>query len=258
MSNLLCEIWENRSLIILLATNDIKLRYRNSVLGFLWTFLEPLLILSILYLVFTNIIKSQVENYALFLLLSLILWYLFSRSTTMGLSSLIDKSNIIQKISIKHEFIVVSSAITAFLMMIFEFSVFGAFLILFQFFPSTTAFLLPLLVIDLFFLSLGFSLILAPLNVKFRDFRFIWGVVLQAGFFVTPIIYTLDILPSNIQRILEINPLVPIFTSAQNAVLYDILPSTFTLLQIFFTTITIFLIGYFVFKKLDKNLIEEL
>lgn len=77
MANLLSDLWEKRSLIMLLAVNDIKLRYRNSVLGFLWTFLEPLLILSILYLVFTNIIKSQVENYPLFLLLNLILWYFF-------------------------------------------------------------------------------------------------------------------------------------------------------------------------------------
>lgn len=145
-----------------------------------------------------------------------------------------------------------------FLMMIFEFLIFGAFLIVFQFIPSTTAFLLPLLVIDLFFLSLGFSLILAPLNVKFRDFRFIWGVVLQAVFFVTPIIYTLDILPDNIQRVLELNPLVSIFSSAQNAVLYDVLPSMMILFQMFITTVILLFIGCFVFKKLDKNLIEDL
>src|SRR5690242_15276041 len=98
MTKLLDEIWERRSLIALLAFNDVRIRYRNSALGFLWSFLEPLLMLGVLYFVFTNIFKNSMENYPLYLLLSLIIWYMFSRATAMGQTSLLDKSSIIQKV----------------------------------------------------------------------------------------------------------------------------------------------------------------
>jgi len=93
-------IWEKRSLIFLLSFTDVKLRYRNSFLGFFWSFLEPLLMLAVLYFVFSNIFKSNIENYPLFLLLGLIIWYMFSRATTMGMTSLTDKSNIIKQITL--------------------------------------------------------------------------------------------------------------------------------------------------------------
>lgn len=256
--NLLRELWQRRSLIILFAFNDVKLRYRNSVLGFLWSFLEPLLMLAVLYYVFTNIIKSGIENYALYLLLGLIIWYMFSRATTMGLSSLIDRSGIISKVYFRREIVVISSCLTAFIMMGLEFTAFAFFAVAFQFIPPLTITLLPLLLIDLFVLSLGVSLLLSILTVYFRDIRFIWQILLQAGFFITPIIYKLNMFDENIQKILRINPLVPILDTAHNLVLYNTLPTLNVALYIMGSTTAIFMIGYVVFKTKSKRLIEEL
>lgn len=258
MSNLLAEIWQRRSLVILFAFNDVKLRYRNSVLGFLWTFLEPLLMLSVLYFVFTNIIKSDIENYPLYLLLGLIIWYMFSRATTMGLSSLLDRSSIIQKVYFRREIIVVSSCLTAFIMMSFEFAAFAVFAVVLQFIPPLTAILLPFLLIDLFILSLGISLLLSVLNVYFRDIRFIWQVLLQAGFFLSPIIYRLDMFPDNIKKVLELNPMVPILDSAHNLVLYGSLPTINSGIYIIGSAIILFVVGLVVFKIKSKRLVEEL
>ena len=258
MSNLLTEIWQRRSLVILFALNDVKLRYRNSVLGFLWTFLEPLLMLSVLYFVFTNIIKSDIENYPLYLLLGLIVWYMFSRATTMGLSSLLDRSSIIQKVYFRREIVVVSSCLTALIMMTFEFAAFMVFAVVLQFIPPLTAILLPFLLIDLFILSLGISLLLSVLNVYFRDIRFIWQVLLQAGFFLSPIIYKLDMFPENIRKILEINPLVPILDVTHNLVLYGSLPTINSAGYIIGCTVILFVIGLVVFKIKSKRLVEEL
>ena len=94
MVNLISELWENRNIIFLLSITDVKLKYKNSVLGFIWSFLEPLLMLGILYFVFSNIFKNNIENYPIYLLLGLIIWYMFSRGTTMGSSSLISKCGI--------------------------------------------------------------------------------------------------------------------------------------------------------------------
>lgn len=256
--NILKEIWKRRSLIILLAFNDIKLRYRNSFLGFLWSFLEPLLMLTVLYYVFTNIIKSGIEDYALYLLLGLIIWYMFQRATSMSLSSLIDRAGIISKVYFRREIIIISSCLTAFIMMIFEFAAFGVFLIIFHFLPPFTIILLPLLLVDLFVLSLGISLFLSVLNVYFRDIKFIWQILLQAGFFLTPIIYKLDMFGENVQNVLRINPLVPILDTAHNITLYDKLPTMNTIIYIIGSTVIIFVIGYIVFRIKDKRLIEEL
>jgi len=257
-SNLLKELWDRRSLVILFSFNDVKLRYKNSVLGFLWTFLEPLLMLTVLYFVFTNIIKSDIENYALYLLLGLIIWYMFSRSTSMGLTSLVDKANIIQKVYFRREIVVISSTLTSFIMMSFEFAAFGFFLGVFQFVPPLTAILLPLLLIDLFVLSLGLSLLLSVLYVKFRDISFIWQVVLQAGFFLSPIIYRLDLFPQNIREILQLNPLVPILDIAHNIVLYNILPTPIATIYVIASTGIIFLVGYLVFRHYSKKIVEAL
>ncbi|MDE2589075.1 MAG: ABC transporter permease [Patescibacteria group bacterium] len=256
--NLLKQVWEKRSLIILFAINDVKLRYRKSILGFLWSFLEPLLMLSVLYFVFTNIIKSNIENYPLYLLLGLIIWYMFQRSTTMGQSSLLDRAGIIQKIYFRKEIVVISSCLTAFIMMTFEFAALSVFMIAFHFVPTLTISLLPFLLIDLFILCLGISFFLSVLTVYFRDIRFIWQILLQAGFFITPIIYRLNMFPDSVRNILQLNPLVPILDTAHGLVLNNELPTLTETLYILSSTIIILIIGYLIFKTKSKHLVEEL
>ena len=255
--NLLREIWQRRSLITLFAINDVKLRYRNSVLGFIWTFLEPLLMLTVLYLVFTNLIKNSIQDYPLYLLLGLIIWYMFTRATSAGLSSLIDKAPIIQKIHFRKEIVVISSCLSAFIMMVFEFGAFVVFLVAFKFVPPLTITLLPLVLIDLFILVLGISFLLSVLNVYFRDIKFIWQVLLQAGFFLSPIIYTLDMFPENIRTLLKLNPLVSLLDATHNLVLYNMLPNANSIFYLVGVTITIFVIGYLVFRKKERMILEE-
>lgn len=258
VNEFIAELWDRRSQIILFALNDVRLRYKNSVLGFIWTFLEPLLMLTVLYLVFTNIFKGEILHYPLYILLSLIIWYMFTRATTLGISSLVDKSGIITKIYFRREIVVISSNLTAFIMMTVEFAVLPIFLIVFQFLPPLTGLLLPLLLVDLFFLTLGISFLLSILNARFRDVQLIWQVVVTAGFFLSPIIYSLDMFPENVRRILELNPMAVILTVAQDLVLYDTLPTVNSIIYIVSVTFTIFIIGLFVFRKKVDKVVEEL
>ena len=256
--NFLSDIWKRRSLIILLAINDVKLRYRNSALGFVWTFLEPLLMLVVLYYVFSNVIRSNIEDYPLFLLLGLIIWYMFQRATSMGSTSLIDRSGILGKIYFRREIVVISSCLTAFIMMVFEFVAFAIFVVAFRFTPPTTILLLPILLVDLFILSLGVALVLSVLTVTFRDIKFIWQILLQAGFFITPIIYKLDMFPDYIRSVLQLDPIVPILDTAHGLVLYGTLPTIRETAYIIGSTAVILVIGYIVFRLKDKKLVEEL
>ena len=143
-------------------------------------------------------------------------------------------------------------------MMCFEFIAFAFFVVIFHFVPPVTIALLPLLLVDLFVLSFGVSLILSPLTVYFRDIKFIWQIALQAGFFLTPIFYTLGIYPENIRNILEINPLVPILDTSRGLVLYGTLPTALETSYMIISTAVIFIVGYLVFRLKDKRLVEEI
>lgn len=252
------QIWQKKSLIFNFAISDLKIRYRNSVLGFFWTFLEPLLMLSVLYIIFTNLFNTKIEHFPLYLLLGIILWSMFARGTQTGLNSILSRSSILNQIYIPREIPPISSALTSLFMLCFEFMAFAIFLIAFKFIPPVTIIFLPLIVFLEFILILGISLPLSVLNIRYRDIQFIWGVILQVGFFLTPIFYKLDILPDNIQKILFFSPMVRIVDIAHDITLYNVFPSTESILAAVGIVFSIFLIGYAVFKKLEPKIIEEL
>lgn len=258
MPNFFADLWSQRSLLSLITINDVKVRYKNSVLGFFWTFLEPILMLAVLYFVFTTIMRSEIENYPVYLFIGLIIWYMFSRATTMGLSSLVAKADILQKIYFRREIVVIAASLTSFIMMGFEFGAFGFYLGILQYVPPPTALLLPLVVVDLLILCIGISFILSILNVYFRDIQFVWQVVLQAGFFLSPILYSLEMFPESVRAILQINPLVSILDSAHVLVLDNKLPPTNTVLYMVVSTGVIFVVGYCVFRYKSRRVVEAL
>ena len=110
----------------------------------------------------------------------------------------------------------------------------------------------------IFLLTLGMSFALSSLNVFYRDLRSIWSVVLTAGFFATPIIYSLDMLSDEIRSYLSLNPIVPILETARGATIYDSWPSSFEMTYLLIITAIVFFVGYAIFKKLDKRIVEEL
>lgn len=219
-------IWSRRSLIRTFALNDLKKRYRNSALGFLWSILEPLLLLSVLVIVFTNLFKpNAIPHFPLYILLNLTLWQFFTRGTNMGVSSILNRTRVVSKIYFPREILPISSTITSFLMLLFEFLIFLAFVLAFKFVPPLTIGLLPLPVALEFMLVLGISLALSALNVYYRDIQYIWGVVSYAGFFLSPVFYNLSMFPAGIQSLILLNPMAQILEIAHNATLYGTLPT---------------------------------
>ena len=128
----------------------------------------------------------------------------------------------------------------------------------FQVFPTVTLVMLPPMLILIFLITLGMSFALSALNVYYRDLRSIWGVITMAGFFATPIFYTLEILPDDIRSIISLNPIVPILEISRGATIYNYWPSNYEISYLLTITLVILVIGYAVFKKLDKKLVEEL
>lgn len=252
------EIWNRRSLILTFAINDLRDRYRGSVLGFIWTFLEPLLILSVLYFVFTNVFKSGIENYAVFLLLGITMWNFFARGTSMGMNSFISKTGIINKTYLPREILPLSSTITSLFMAIFEFGILFVFFIAFNFIPPQTILLLPFLVMLEFVLVLGIAYSLSVLSVRYRDVQYIWGVIITAGFFAVPIFYSFDILPENIKQILLLNPMAHIIEISHDVVLNGVLPEISGVIYTITISFSLLIIGGIIFKFLNYKVIEDL
>ena len=254
--NSLKEVWHIRSLIFIFSIYDLKMKYRNSVLGYFWSILEPLFIFSVLYVVFTHVFQSQIEYYPLYLFLGIILWGMFSRITNLSLTSLLSKGNIITKIYLPKEIFPLSTSITSLLITCFEFIAFTGFLIFFNFLPPSSAILFPFVIIPLFIFSLGLSFPLSVLNVYFRDVSYIWSVIIHAGFFAMPIIYSYDILPDNLANFLSFIPISKIILMSHDIVLYGIQPSISDWLYVYGISFTFLIGSYIIFKKLERRLIE--
>ena len=252
------DILEYKHIIRSFAIYDLKSRYRNSVLGFAWTIVEPLLMLTILFLVFTHIMKFEIENYPLYLLLGIILWNNFSRGTTMGMNSILNRGTILKNVYLPKEVLPISSIITSFIMLIFEFMIFGIFLIIFNFNPGLTSlYLIPICGL-LLLLGLGISFPLSVLRVKFKDLEYIWTIIIHAGFFVSPIIYRLDMFPDDVQKILLINPVAQILNMSYLVTLERTIPKTADIMYTVLVILSIIGIGYLIFYHKQKNIVEEL
>ncbi len=196
-ANHIHELYRYRDLILRLAWSDFKLRYKSSALGFFWSLLEPLLMLVVLYVVFSNLMRVQVEHYQLFLLLGIILWNFIDRGTSMSIWGIVGKPSLVQKVYFPRDILVISTCITALMMTALEFVVFIIFMVIFRVLPEMTVAYFPILFILEFFIILGLSMALSALNVYFRDVQFIWRLIVQVGFFGTPILYPITIFPEN-------------------------------------------------------------
>lgn len=252
------ELYHYRNLIWILAWVDFKQRYKNSVLGYFWSLLEPLLMLGILYVVFSNLMKVQVQYYQLFLLQGIIMWSFFSRATTASLIAIVMKPHLVQKVYFPRDILVISGCITALLMSIFESIVFVLFMLVIRIPFSVDIVYIPLIVLLFFCIVLGTSLALAALNVYYRDIQYIWALILQAGFFATPIIYPLTVFPEPLFRIVSYNPLAQIIYLARDVTIYAKAPNLASLSYAIAIAFIALGIGYWIFMRLEPRFAEEL
>lgn len=251
-------MWQKKGVIFSFAISDIKIRYKNSVLGIVWSFVEPLLLLGVLFFVFSTMFKFEIPNFPIYLLLGIVTWNFFKNGTNFALYSLTNRSTLLTQIYFPRSIPSISSCISASIILIFELIVLGIFMVVLGFFPPITIIFLPLILLLEFILILGIALPLSVLNVKLKDVEFIWGVIITAGFFLTPIFYQFDMLPESIQNVLQFSPMVQILTMAHHVTLYGTLPSLNSILYAIFSTSIIVAIGYGIFRKLQARIVEEI
>lgn len=212
---------ENRALLSELVRTDFKLRYQGSVLGYAWSLLRPLLLFLILYVVFVKFLKlgSNIPHFPVYLLLGIVLWQFFADMTTQSLGSIVERGELIRKIKIPRWMIVFSSSISAVINLMLNMIVIAFFMVMNQVPLQTTIIWLPLILLEVYLFALGLSLILSAAFVKFRDVGYIWEVLLQAGFYMTPILYPITLITNiELQKLILLNPMAQSIQDARYAV----------------------------------------
>lgn len=221
MSSPKVEINANRnywSMVRELAITDFKLKYQGSVFGYLWSLMKPLAIFGVLYLVFTEFVKfpSKVEHLPVYLLLGIVLWNYFAESTSNAMRSIVDKGDLIRKVYFPRIVILLAGSISALITLVLNMSIIVIFMLVARIFPSPLEIVGFLVVLfELYLLTLGVSLFLAALFVKYRDFAYIWEVVLQLMFYASAIIFDLSIVPQKFTALLVLSPVTQIIQDAR-------------------------------------------
>ena len=212
---------KNRALLSELVKTDFKLRYQGSMVGYLWSLLRPLFMFMILYVVFTKVfpLGKGIPHYPVYLFMGIILWNFFTEITSQGLGSIVGRGDLIRKISIPRWLIIFSTSLNAVINLGLNLIVLAVFMWMNNVVPMASLAWLPLIILEIYLLSLGLAFFLSAAFVKFRDIQFIWEVLVQAGFYVTPILYPLTQIKNVVyHKLIFMNPLAQAIQDARHAI----------------------------------------
>jgi ABC-type polysaccharide/polyol phosphate export permease len=253
-------VFSKKNLRILkeIAISDFKVRYQNSILGYFWTLIKPLLLFAVLYVVFSIFMRFPVENYQLYLLLGVIIWNFFAEATSIALRSFETKQALITKVYFPRIIIVVASTLTSFLTFLLNMIVFFVFLALSDINFGLHFFFFIVYVIELYLIILSVSLILSVLYVKFRDISHIWDVLLQIGFWLTPIIYPVSMIPSEYHRLIYLSPMARIIEYSRAVFIQNHIPSPALNLILLLMVTLLVLFGIIIFQSFEKRIPENI
>lgn len=253
------EIYAYREMIFSMVQKDLRGRYKGSFLGFLWTFINPLLQLLVYNLVFSIILRSGVDKYYLFLFVALIPWIFFSSAITGGSVSVIAQKDLVKKIYFPNEVIPISYVTSCFVNMLLGFVVVIGVVIYSGVYISPLALLcLPVVMIVEYFLALGIAMITSAVTVYFRDLEHILTIIAMAWMYITPVVYDIEICPTEYRWIMHINPMTSVIIAFRDILYYGRVPEMMTLLEAVVLGVVFLLIGCLVFRKLKRRFAEEL
>ena len=240
-----------------LVVRDLKVKYRRSFLGYLWSLLNPLMMMVVMTVVFSFMFRSNIENFPLYLICGNTLWAFFNESTTMAMNSVLGNGALIKKVYIPKFIFPVSRVLSSFVTMSFSLVA-----ILIVMVVTRTSFHLPFLLfpVPMIFLLVfctGIGMVLSALAVYFRDIMHLYGVITMAWMYATPIFYPLDpeVLPQEIIDLIKLNPMYHYINFFRQIVIYGNVPGINTWFACIASAVVSLLVGLMIFRKLQKNFI---
>lgn len=258
MISMFKNLYKYRELLKTNIKKEIRGKYKNSFLGVLWSFLNPLLQIAVYALVFPFILKNTQDNYVIFLCCGLIPWTFFSTTISRSAFTMVENGNIIKKVYFPREILpisVVTSETVNFLIstiIIIVFVIFGGIGL------SKYIMLYPIVLLAQYLLLIAISLIVSSISIYIRDLQHLIGVALQLLFYAAPIVYTPESIPEQFKWILKCNPMTYIISGYRNIFYNQTMIELKPLLILIGCSVVACVIGYIIFNKLQKGFAEQL
>lgn len=219
------DIWKFRELMYVLAWRDVAIRYKQTIVGILWVILQPLLTMLVFTFIFSKIAKLPTEGqtpYAMMVYSAILPWQLFSSALLGSSGSLIANANLISKVYFPRMIIPLSSMVVSLIDFLVSLTILFGLMVWYNFFPDWKILTLPLFVVMAVLASVGPGLLIAALNIKYRDFRYVIPFVVQFGLYVSPIGFSSTVVPEKWLIIYSLNPMVGVIDGFRWAILKDV------------------------------------
>lgn len=252
------ELFQYRELIKSLVIKDIKIKYKNSYLGFFWSLLNPLCRTIVFYIIFGKVLHIDIENFIIYLFCGFLVWMFFSNSLSFASVSIVKNAPLIQNVYFPREVLPLSCVLSQLIHFFLAFLVLFFWVILLKIKITLFILYLPLIILLQFAFTLGVSFIFSTLNVFIRDIEHLMELILLVWFYATPIFYNVDSIPEKVRNIYLLNPTASLVTFYRDIILYNKKPDFNLLLS---TTIVVFLvliIGWLYFQSQAKKFPEEI
>lgn len=249
LANALVAMQKYRFLIKQLVDRDFKAKYKRSILGVLWSFLNPLLNMLVQYVVFSNMFKFDIPNFPVYLLCGNVVFSYFSESCGMALTSIVGNAGLITKVYVPKYIYPLTRIMSSMVNLLISLIPLFVVALLSGLVPTKAYLLLPVPLLCLAMFCLGLGMLLAAAMVFFRDIQFLWGVLTTIWMYLTPIFYPVSTLPEAVQTVVKMNPLYFYVTFVRTCVINGISPEPVMYAQCALMGLGMLLIGAFVFKR---------
>lgn len=252
------EFMQYRHLLYELVSSEIKVKYRRSFLGVIWSVLQPLGMMIILTVVFSTMFKSDIEHFPVYVLTGRIVWDLVSLSTSFALTSVVSNSSLIKKVYIPKNVFPLARSLSA--LVNCAFSMIALFIVvgLSGVDVTYTILFVPIPLILLYLFTVGIGLVVSSLTVFFRDLAHLYELLLTAWMYLTPIFYPAEILPAPVLTIMHLNPVYYYLVAFRDMVMYGQMPTMETWMICFSMAILSLFVGFFIFSKSEDKFIMHI
>jgi ABC-type polysaccharide/polyol phosphate export permease len=255
MGELFRDTYRYRELIWALAQKELRVRYKRSVLGFLWALLNPALMMLVLTLVFGTIMRFSIDHYAVFLLSMLLPWTFFSQSLAYSVESIVGNADLLKKVKVARLVFPVASVVSNIINFVLSLLPLMLLIVLMRFPLHWTWFYLPVPMLGLFLFTLGASFFFATINVFYRDVSHIVQIILSAWFYFSPIIYSMDFVPAKYHWIFRLNPLLYVLNGFRLSIYYGLLPSFQSIGLTMACGFISLIVGFAIFRRYQNSFV---
>lgn len=256
--NIFNNLYNYREFLKTSIKKEFRGKYKKSFLGVLWSFLNPLFQLLIYAIVFPFILKNNVDNYTVFLIVALFPWNFFNLTVIQSTASVVTNGGIIKKVYFPREILPLSTATSNLINFFITGIIVIAALLISGIGIGPSILLLPFIILIQYIFQLGLAFILSSITVYIRDVEYLINVLMMLMFYLSPIVYSSDMIPSKFLPFFKLNPMFHIIKYYRDILYFQEIPNIYSMLSLFLICLIFLVLGYLVFKKLEKRFAEEL